>query len=524
MKKKEWIYLGLLLLLFIYYFVIPMNIFWDTGHYMSYVSILEGNMPWSSWDIVRGIIFPLILYLNNLFFGKTTQGVLILSFIFYLSMLIIVKTVLDKLLEKESKKVKRNINIGLFTFIILDPIIYGYYHALLTEFIAMTISLLMCYLSWKWISIKFDTNKKKYIIYSIAFIMMTILSWHLKQPYVTISIFPIIISAIISCISNRKISNILPRMITTFSCIIGLVISIVVWNQFLVNKGIDLNTDRNVTASFGNQLLTGLNNYEVIATVNSENINDNKYLTQEEKELLKTNSKKYNLINIKNLHHQVIDQAIIPLNDKNNISTFNSILFIGNQMFQHPLLVLESYTSNYLAIANLYPKKTNDSVAYWIEKDLTLDYCHENCSIAVSVATKKSNLSYMPEESLNRVIDYEQYNNSPVFLRYLLKAISWITTNLYKVLIVILPILVIVSTISLIKQKQKQYLKLLEMIVILSGYSLLHILVHVATGACIDRYAAPAYIPIILSLCLYGYYVIKIKNKKSSGKYERTEK
>ena len=31
-------------------------------------------------------------------------------------------------------------------FIILNPIIFGYYHTVLTEFVAMTISLVTCYL------------------------------------------------------------------------------------------------------------------------------------------------------------------------------------------------------------------------------------------------------------------------------------------------------------------------------------------------------------------------------------------
>jgi len=146
-----------------------------------------------------------------------------------------------------------------------------------------------------------------------------------------------------------------------------------------------------------------------------------------------------------------------------------------------------------------------------VEKELAFDYCHENCTIAISVASEKSNISYMLEDSYNRVINYEQYNDSPIVLRYLLKGLSFITTNLYKVVVVLLPLLVILSTISFIKNHSNKYNNLLNIVFILSWYSLLHILVHVVTGACIDRYASPAYITIILSFVLYIYYIAKTK-------------
>jgi len=511
MKKRDYLYLALFLMLFVYYFSIPMNIFWDTGHYMSFVSILEGTLPWNSWDIVRGLVFPLMLHLSNIIFGKTTQGILIFSFIFYLIMLICIKFILDNSIVKEKRKLKKIINILVFSFIILDPLIYGYYHALLTEFVAITISLVMCCLSWKWLSINFYDGKKKYIIYSLTFLLGTILSWHLKQPYVTITIFPVIIASIISIIKSWNLRNILQRGLTVLSCVIGLIASIFIWNQFLMSKGIDLNTDRNVTASFGNQLLVGLNNYEIINNIDDVELKNNKFLNDNERELLKKHKSQYYLINIKNTKGKLIDQTIIPLNQKANISTTSSIGFIIKQLFKHPYLVIESYTSNYLALANIYPKKTIDGVDYQVEKKLTFDYCHENCTIAVSVASEKSNVSYMLDDAYGRVINYEQYNDSPIVLRYLLKGVSFVTTNLYKIIMLFLPILVLLSTVSFIKNNKSKYKNILNIIMILSWYSLLHILVHVVTGACIDRYASPAYITIILSFVLYGYYMVKNK-------------
>lgn len=512
MEKKKFVYLGILVILIAYYFLIPVHIFWDSAHYMSYVSILEGTMPWSSWDIVRGIVFPLLIHISNFLFGKTTQGILMLTFLFYIGMLITVKLIINQLFDQKKKKEKRIVSIILFSIILLDPIIYGYYHALLTEFVAMTVSLVMCYLSWKWIHIDFFQDRRKYIIYGIVFLLGTIFSWHLKQPYVSITIFPVIVASVISILRSWNLKNILPRMITVLSCIFGLVISMIVWNQFLSNQGINLNTDRNVTASFGNQLLTGLNNFEVIQEFDEDDLI---YLSKDDKKKLIKNPEKYHLVNIKKSKNKIINQVLIPLDNSQNIGTGTAITFILKQLFSHPYLTIESYTSNYLAIADLFPKDTNDGVDYWIDKNLTLDYCHENCVIATGTRFKKSNIAYMPDEYYERVMNYEQFNASPLFLRGLMTITSKIAPNIFKMVILFLPLLIVCSTVSIIKNKKSKANELLTMISILSWYSLLHILVHVVTGANIDRYAAPVYIPVLISFILYGYYLIEKRRLKN---------
>lgn len=527
MKDMKRIFSFLILLLFIFYFSFAINIFWDTGHYMSYVSIFEGKLPWQSWDIVRGPVFPMILFLSNILFGKTTQGILILSFIFYIIMLLVFNKILYGCFENCSQKIKINIFIISNAIIILNPIIFGYYHALLTEFVAMTISLLMCYLSWKWLDVDFHDNKKKYLFFSLIFFIGVIFSWHLKQPYVTITLFPLIVSTFISVLKNRNKYNIISRLTTIFMCLIGLVISIILWNGFLSSKGIDLNTNRNVTASFGNQLIIGLNNYEIIENVEKKEIDNSKYLNKKEKQKISKHLDKYSLINIYNVSDKLVDQSIILKNNYQNISTLAAVKFIFTQIFKHPLLVIESYTSNYLAISNLYPKKTNDGVSYWIEKDLTLTYCHENCSIATSIASKKSNISYMTDEAYARVVNYEQFNDAPLIFRGILWVLTPFSKILYQLLMIVLPFITIASTVTYIRKNQYNK-KVLSLVVILLWYSFLHILVHVATGACIDRYASPVYITTILGIILYGYIMLSFRKtkskKKRSGKNEKRNK
>ena len=67
-----------------------------------------------------------------------------------------------KILNKTISNNKRKTKIILFSLllIIFNPIIYGYYHVLLTEFIAMTFAVVSCYLAYKMLEVDFSNKKR----------------------------------------------------------------------------------------------------------------------------------------------------------------------------------------------------------------------------------------------------------------------------------------------------------------------------------------------------------------------------
>ena len=404
MKKRDIIFIGLTVLLVCYFFAYPMTIFWDSGHYATYIPILKGNVPFSSWDMVRGIIFPGLIYLSQILFGETSMGILMLSFIFYIIMLVSVYLMINEVLKDKSDKIKKITKILVLLFVILDPLIYGYYHALLTEFIAISISSLMCYLSLKWMNKDFFENKIQYIIYSIVFVVGTVFSWHLKQPFVTITLFPVIIAALLSIIQKHNLKNISQRLITIFACIICLVCSVKVWNTFLAHRGVNTNGDRNVVAGLGNQLLSGINNYDHYRY--SETV-DVSLLSKEELKKLEKNPTDYLIITINNLEGEAIDQELMYAKN-GKASSVNSFIYVFKQFFTHPLLVFDSYTTTYLAIADFYPKTSYDGGASYVEKDFNLKYCHENCTIGHSFLNRTSSVFYMPDIYYQNVSNYNQ--------------------------------------------------------------------------------------------------------------------
>lgn len=511
-KNKNVILVVSTILLTMFYFTYSVTITWDSAHYMSYVNILEKSLPFSNWDVVRGPVFPIIIYLSNFLFGKTVQGLLINSYIYYLLMLFFSYKILNEILPKNNKKYKI-ILISLLA-IILNPIIYGYYHVLLTEFIAMSLSVLSCYLAYKWIDCNF-TNKKKFILYLILFTFLTIITWFLKQPYVSVGIFPIFIAFIIRMFNKEKIKKKLSLIITLLFCLVSLVTSIGIWNHILESKGLDSNSKRNPTASLGNTFISAIKYFEINKC--EENCDTNlKYLSNEEKKLyqyhLENNDNTYIIINIYNKNDKLINREFIDL-DSENIPTTTALIVIFENFFSHPLLIIDSYLSNYLAISNVYATTNENSDNYKVIKKIDLDFVNEISSIGLKPYSYTSNIFYINDEAYQRVINYEQFNHAPKLLNYTMLILGKISIILFKLLFVFLPFVFLISLIQRIRTKEKKY----NMLIILFGYGLLHMILHTVTGAIIDRYAMPAYITTFLGIII----LINLLNKKEVKKNEK---
>ena len=81
---------------------------------------------------------------------------------------------------------------------IFNPIIFGFYHSLLTEFVAITLSVISCYYAVIWYDVEPLKDKKKFVLISLWFVFLTVFSWFLKQPYISCGFFPLLVSYVIS--------------------------------------------------------------------------------------------------------------------------------------------------------------------------------------------------------------------------------------------------------------------------------------------------------------------------------------
>ena len=506
------------IILTIFYFEYSVSITWDSAHYLGYVKIFERLLPFSTWDVVRGPVFPLIIYIGNILFSKTSHGLLINTYIYYLIMLFFTAKILDYYFNKFTikEKTKNIIKNCIILLIIVNPIIYGYYHCLLTEFVAITLSVFSCYYAIIWLNTDYYKDKKAYIHLSILFIFLTIFSWFLKQPYVSCGFFALAITYIISIFQFKNKKQFLVRTITILSCILCLFISIKVWNAILNSNGNDTSTNRNPTNGLGNQLINAIDYLEIDKNeeiFSRKFIKKSKLSKQEKEDIYKllNNNEKYILIYKFNKSDKLVDVDYIKSSNGYSVSVFSSINYLLKSFIGQPIRFLDSYIINYFSIIDIYKTETEDGVRYNSTKKFDINFSNEITAIGNFPYRNNSNMFQLSEELYNNAHSYEQPNNANRILNKIMALTSNIFVVLFKLVFLLLPILFIYSIILRLLKKYKKYHDKLNLIIILFGFSVLHLLLHTVTGAIIDRYAMPAYITTSLGIVML--IMIKCKNK-----------
>ena len=237
----------------------------DSSHYV-WLSKMIGNSSFENWDIIRGIVFPLYVKLSTLFFVQNVNGLKVGMFIMYSVMILFSYFMYNECIKKEKIASKSFNFFVLFMFWVLaliNPIIFGYYHALLTEFFGITLGVIGCYLAWKWVDIYFvEKSKLKYILYIISISILTIFAWHLKQPYVGTILFPFLISNIISFVRIHNKRNIISKLIAIIVVVISLVLSMKIWNFIMEKNGVKRNEARSSSSTFSMSIIEGISEYK----------------------------------------------------------------------------------------------------------------------------------------------------------------------------------------------------------------------------------------------------------------------
>lgn len=524
-KLKRYFPLIMIVLVTIFYFEYSVTVLWDSAHYMNYVSIFEGNLAWNQWDVVRGPVFPLIIYLGNFVFGKTSQGLLMNTYLYYVVMIIFCYRILREffLNDKKTSIKKQNIIIVLFIFlmIIINPIIFGFYHSLLTEFVAITLSVISCYYAYKLLGVDFFEERKKYLLLIGVFVVLTIFSWFLKQPYVSCGLFAFVISLFISVLEKRNLKNVVVRICSLLICVLCLGITIVGWNKILASTGNNPDTGRNPTNSLGTQMINAIDFLEVDVSeevYKSDYIKGSKLSKKEQVELLISDNKNYVIVNIYDGERIVDADYILTKDEYGNIGTIDSLLYVTKIFFKKPIQVMESYLTNYLSIIDIYSTSTDNGVGYQSNKKIDLTFSNEISTIAYRpYIYAGSNIFYMTDEMYDRVKCYEQTNYVFKGLNFIMRKLGLVFLGIFKLVFFLLPIMLVGSIIMrFVTKKEVIYKKKLNLIIILLGFSFLHVLLHTVTGALIDRYAIPAFVTTILGT--FMFFKILLKNVKLKKK------
>jgi len=219
MKNKK---ILIIMLSFLVFFAFPPVVTYDSSHYIGYIHILENPSTLNTWDPVRGPVFPYFLFLIKKIFGFSPQILLAIQYLLYISTFYL----LLKLNKKIFKKEFLILSIILF---LINPIFIGYFHAILTEIIAIPLFLIITLFSLKLLEIK-NIDKKNFIKYLLITIFLSTFSWQLKQPYFVIILFQLLILIGIKIIKKEKILFLVIFLLTS---LISVILSNNIWNSII---------------------------------------------------------------------------------------------------------------------------------------------------------------------------------------------------------------------------------------------------------------------------------------------------
>ena len=530
MTKKTWgLVLGTIVITIIY-FSYNITLGYDSSQYIWLSEMFTENLSFSNWAPVRSFVFPLGIHIANILFGKSRWALLIGTFVFYCIMLGSTYGIYKEIKEKKekSKIVKVIIMILLIFLVALNPIIFGFYHVILTEFASITRAILTSFLAWKWIKINFEESKVKYIIYTVVFAFLTICSWHLKQTYILASLVPILIATIISLVESFNKKNIIQRVIVIFICLICLFISMQLWNYILKIGNVNIKQETTSEGLLGKTIMEGITEYRADPNPESykkENIEKDPRLTQEDKkqilEILDNKSEQYKGFTLldKGTFLEPEGNRKVIYTKEENISVGEGIKFVLETFTQSPQIVLESYINNYLAIIDIYKVRVNVEHGnyYWIEKTISLEQDTEITFLGYCIYRKNWNALDLPEFYKTYCTEYISVNEYIEPVNKYMISMMLPAKVLYKGIMLLLPLLWIAKIIQYIlmrKKYQKSYIYDNHIVFILYTYALAQMAMYSILGSLMDRYAIAPLTATLIGFIFDVYLHIKRKKQK----------
>ncbi|MDD2628477.1 MAG: glycosyltransferase, partial [Clostridia bacterium] len=517
----------LLILMFIFYISFPIMVMPDSITYYGHINILNGEQSVAHWNVLRGASLSIVLYIITLIFGNSQFGLLLGTFLFYLITIFGGYYILKKL-HIENIKVRKVINIIYLLVIVFNLILISYMHGLLTEFVAIPSILIASLLSLKWIR----TNKKiSSIVLSIALILGTIFMWFLKQPYVFLFFAPLLVSSVISIFENKKIKNIIYRILVCLLCVMGVLVSNILWNNILIKNGAVVNTGRDTSSIMNSTFINGNTSFAIDFYEDHYNLdyimNSDLIKESDKQEIAKIHMdqseyKSYKLVNVFNnfrsREETNIKEKMVLFSTSENHTLSESLRFYKGMVIKYPSKTLKSYIINYLAISDVVAcARHKDANVYY--PSLTNPLALENHTIGFSIYREDDNFMWLGEDPSTIVKDLRADNPASKIFKEVETTLFVPYQFLYSITLLSLPFFSILILIRRRKVKIDKYKAVYNLGIILLWSSLIHVLFHVFTGAIIDRYAFVIFPAAILGILIYFFEPVSPKEERKMEKY-----
>jgi hypothetical protein len=255
LNNGVWVFAFLIILIGLAY---PVTITFDSAHFLWLADhIRNGN--WASWDPIRNVGYPMQLFLSTRIFGDRAEALLWPMILAHVLLFIFSCQIAVLLLEPKKDNQRFLIYLTLFIAIGLDPTVVGYFHVLLTEYLAATIAMISCFMALK--LYQTELFSKQFFLLSIYFLFMVPISWLLKQPYLGAAYFPFIIACALMVLRRFSIKTVLLGVMVNSVLIIFVLMSVLIWRSFLETNRNPMEADRQFSTIAERRIDRSINNF-----------------------------------------------------------------------------------------------------------------------------------------------------------------------------------------------------------------------------------------------------------------------
>ena len=504
------------------YFLIPVIIMPDSVEYYGYLDIYYGIKGLSTWSVVRGFTLPTILFVFTRLFGNNLFGLEICTYFFWCLFIIPgYLFLINATKDVVSKNWKKWIKILYCILILFNPILIGYFHGLLTEFVAIPFAMLGCMISYAFLKHQPTWKKPMTYVYPVIYIFLFIFCWFLKQPYFTIALFPLCIVVVLSIFKYKSWKDFCYRFGIVILSSVALLFSISMWSNFLVKNGVDYKHDRNNEYFLKEAFFNGMSNLRIDRDEDHYNydfLKENTLLKKKTITKLLKSKKRFKIVNVYNNDGLLVDTMIFKYSGK-DYDTKDSLDFYTEALAKHPLYVLESYINGYYATIDIFYSRRDEDNYYWPERTINHEN-HENYSIGLGYLNNEENFIWINEQYHKQLKKLNTKIKIPTFIKKILYFFADILFALFKFLFILLPFgLLYVLYQYLFKKKRNPFQ---EISIIFLGFAFFHTLFHVVTGAIIDRYVYLAFPEVVIGF-LFLFLPKKTEKEEVVMKKKKTK-
>lgn len=538
-KIGNWFVFLILLLITVIHFSIPIVATWDTAHYHNYLEIIYGKKSWDSWDVIRGPVFPVLIAFAHLIFGYDSVGMLLFSYLITLLVLLISIYFIEELTLGVGEVIRYSL---LWVIVFLNPVFLGFYHTILTEYIASFLTILSVFISYLWVNNNLnDRTRAKFILLSLFFIMIIVFSFHLKQPYVGATFMPLVGASLYSIYFNRKKINIIQRLAVIALSIALLIASVIAWHRFLPDTGVASKKDRMSYYLVSDRLYRGLHtqlpedlkktqgdplvrdmivkgiSLSELSLTDIERDPSINYIDKKRALKMKANGlvESYSLLFIADSDGRVVDKILVGGKPGIWRSSFELIrIFIA-----HPILSLKKYAGNYFEMTRLTKNP-------WMETEAIAFKSYEAKGFGNNIfwvmPSYESLISPYKQFEINS-IGYLPYR---VFKDFALSLFPWLLNGFGAIWILFILYIIYLSVKRRVtKGRCEAKTNKMGVFLFISSFTIFSQILfpHVLLGATNDRYAFPAYslsLLVLVIILLRCIALIRRYLSKPSGSLE----